>query len=155
MEPQFLVNLGIVLVLIIVAGLGLRALAPRIFEHFGGAAHGWRRLSGIYGTTAPPPADILRAQSLMIDQVLYRRCMSVCIGPAGLYIEKGFPLSLLGRSALLIGWSEVKELAEARLFWQRAIRLAIGEPRVGSITLPMPLFAQCRPWLAEAGVACP
>lgn len=152
MEPQFLVNLGMVLALIIVIGLGLRVLAPRIFQHFGGAAHGWRRFASIYGTAAPPCADILRAQSLVIGQVLYRRCIGVGISAAGLYLEKGFPLSLFGRSALLIGWGEFKEIAEARLFWQRAILLAVGEPRVGTITLPISLYEKCRPWLAGAGV---
>jgi hypothetical protein len=48
---------------------------------------------------------------------------------------------------ILIPWSEVKQVRETVLYWQRAMRLSIGVPEVATVTLQMNLFDLVRPYL--------
>jgi len=140
-------TLLIFLAVVMVLGLLLRLLAPVIAQHLKGSVHGWRRLSEVYATARSPSAQSARGQSIVVGQVLYRRCVTVGIGEAGLYLALGFPLSIFGKPPLLIPWSEFKQVEKARLFWGEAACLSIGEPLVGTITVPMSVFETFQPWL--------
>jgi hypothetical protein len=123
----------------VAVALGIRLLGPIVMQHFKGAG-GWRQISAVYATARPFPAQMWRQQSVVIGRVLYRNCMTVGFDSEGLYLHLGFPLSVLGRRALFVPWPDIKRVEEGRLFWRKAPVLWIGEPPVGTITLPMELF---------------
>lgn len=145
MDQDFFLILAVFLVILVGFAIGLRLLVPIIAQHFKGSGAGWGRLSEVYATTRQPPAQVSRRQSMVVGQVLYRNCMTVGFDDAGLYLELGFPMSLRGKRPLLIPWSEFKRAEESRLFWRKAALLAVGEPLVGTITVPMELYETIRP----------
>jgi len=147
MDPDFALNLAAFFVVFIVIAVVLRFLAPIVLKHFKGSAGGWSRLVAVYATTRPLPAQARSRQSIVVGQVLYRNCMTVGFDDSGLYLEIGFPLSVFGRRALFIPWREFKHIDEGRLFWRKATLMSLGDPPVGTITLPMSLFEAIRPAL--------
>jgi hypothetical protein len=149
MDPQLIFFLAVFLVVLVAAGIGLRLLAPLIVRHFKGSSGGWSRLSAAYATARQMPARLRARQSIVVGQVLYRNCMTMAFDDAGLYLELGFPMSLLGRPRLFIPWTEFKRTDEGRLFWRKAALLSLGEPLVGTITVPMELFETFRPAVAK------
>jgi len=149
MEPDFIYFFVTFLVVLIVFAIGLRLLVPIILQHFKGSAAGWRRLSEIYATARQRPAQVYTRQSIVVGEVLYRNCMIVGFGDTGLYLEIGFPISLFGRRRLFIPWTAFKSIDEGRLFWRKAAVLSVGEPLVGTITVPMKLFDMIQPAIAK------
>jgi hypothetical protein len=150
MDPEFILYLAIFVVIVVVFAIGLRLLMPIILQHLKGSTGGWGRLSQAYATTRQLPAQIRARQNIVVGKVLYRNCMIVGFDNAGLYLEIGFPLSMLGRRRLFIPWTEVKGIEDGRLFWRRAALLSLGEPPVGTITLPMQLFETIQPAMGKA-----
>jgi hypothetical protein len=152
MDAEVLVNLGLLIVILAAIGFGLRRLWPAIAGHFIAGPQGWSDLAKVYGTSGPPQGALMQGQTLMIGRVVYRRSVGVALGDEGFYLEKGFPLSALGQSRLLIPWREIREIVEARLFWEKAPCLVIGDPPVASIIVRPLLFDAIRPWLARTGL---
>jgi hypothetical protein len=150
MDPEFILFLAAFFVVLIVFAIGLRLLVPIILQHFKGSAGGWSRLSEAYATTRQMPAQVRARQNVVVGQVLYPNCMIVGFDDTGLYLELGFPISILGRPRLFIPWTEFKRIEEGRLFWRKAALLSLGEPLVGTITVPMNLFETIRPAMAKA-----
>ena len=150
MDPEFILLLTIFVVIIVVLAIVLRLLMPFILQHFKGSSGGWSRLSEAYATTRQLPARVRTRQNIIVGKVLYRNCMIVGFDDAGLYLEMGFPLSMLGSHRLLIPWNEVKRIEDGRMFWRRAALLSIGEPLVGTITVPMQLFETIRSAMGKA-----
>jgi hypothetical protein len=149
MDSGFLLNVAIFLVVILAFAVALRLLVPIIMQHFPRSAGGWSRLSESYATTQPRPTQVFDRQSVVVGQVLYRNSMVVGFDDRGLYLELGFPLSALGRRALLVPWTEVRRIEDGRLFWRKAPVLSLGEPPVGTITMPEPLFKAIEPALMK------
>lgn len=149
MDPQFILFLAAFFVVLVVFATGLRLLVPVILQHFKGSAGGWSRLCKAYATTRQRPAQVLVRQSIVVGQVLYRNCMIVGFDNTGLYLEIGFPISMLGRPQLSIPWTEFKRVEEGRLFWRKAPVLSLGEPLVGTITVSMALFDMIQPPIAK------
>lgn len=150
MDPQFIFFLAVFLVVLVVIAIGLRLLVPRILQHFKGSAGGWSRLSEAYATARPMPTQTRARESIVVGQVLYRNCMIVGFDDTGLYLELGFPISLLRRPRLFIPWAEFKRREEGRLFWRKAALLTVGDPLVGTITVPMELYEAIRPVALKA-----
>jgi hypothetical protein len=140
----FIFNLLALLAVVVAGGIAVRLLAPIIAQHFKGSVHGWSRLSSRYATTQPPPTQAASRQTLVVGQVLYRNCVTVGLSDEGLYLKIGFSLSIFGKSSLLIPWSEFTQISEARLYLQKAACLSLGDPPVGTITVPMTLFETMR-----------
>lgn len=150
MDPQFILLLAAFFVVLAVFATGLRLLVPFILQHFKGSAAGWSRLAMAYATTRQRPAQVCVRQNIVVGQVLYRNCMIVGFDDTGLYLELGFPISILGRPRLFIAWTEFKRIEEGRLFWRKAAVLSVGEPLVGTITVPMKLFDTIQPAITKA-----
>lgn len=143
MNSDFIFFLAVLLVVFVILAVAARVLPPMILRHFGGAGSR-SRLAQTYATTQQLPALVCRRQSVVVGKVLYRNCMIVGCDEAGLYLQFGFPLSVLGRPRLFIAWSEIKRIDEGRLFWRPAALLSFGEPLVGTITMPERLFETIR-----------
>lgn len=127
-------------VVVVIFAVGGWFLVPIIAQHFKGAAGGWSRLSEVYATTRQLPTRLLRRQTVVVGRVLYRNCITVGFDDIGLYLATGFPISIFGKRALFLPWTEFMRVDEGRLFWSRAAVLSLGEPVVGTITMPMELF---------------
>jgi hypothetical protein len=151
MNPEFALIVAAFLVVLVVLAIAARLLVPVIAQHFKGAAGGWSRLSEVYATTRHLPTQLLRRQTLMVGQVLYRKCVTMGSDDTGLYLELGFPISILGKRPLFLPWTEFKRVEEGRLFWRKADVLSLGAPLVGTITVLMELFnSAIRPRISKA-----
>ena len=155
MELNFLLIIAASVVVVVAFAVGLRLLLPIVRQHFRGSTASWSRLSEVYATTRQPPKGVFSRQSIVVGQVLYRNCMIVGFDGEGLYLEIGFPMSVFGRRALFVPWTEFKQSEEGRLFWRKASVLTIGEPPVGTITVPMTVFEAIRPSMTKAGERTP
>jgi hypothetical protein len=148
---EFALIFAVFLVVVVIFAVGGWFLVPIIAQHFKGAAGGWSRLSEVYATTRQLPTRLLRRQTVVVGQVLYRNCITVGFDDIGLYLAPGFPISIFGKSALFLPWAEFRRVDEGRLFWSRAAVLSLGEPVVGTITMPMELFNRAiRPAIGKA-----
>lgn len=148
---EFALIAAVFLVVIVIFAVGAWFLAPIIAQHFKGAAGGWSRLSEVYATTRQLPTRLLRRQTIVLGQILYRNCVTVGFDDIGLYLAPGFPISIFEKRALFFPWSEFMRVEEGRLFWSKAAVLTLGEPVVGTITLPVELFNQAiRPAIGKA-----
>lgn len=112
-----------------------------------GRVSGLNRLGQVYPAPGAPAGPVLAGQTVQIGTVRYRRCVTVNVSDAGLYLWAR-PI-LTRHQPILIPWSEVRQVQETMLYWQRAMRLSIGAPEVGSVTLLMGLFALVSPHLAN------
>jgi hypothetical protein len=124
-------------------------LLPIVWEHFKGARGGWGALARAYATTEKPTGETWRRQSIVAGLILYRFCVTVGIDRPGLYLAVMTPLRLLRQPPLLIPWNAFQSVEPARLFWRRAALISLGDPRVGTLTLPMELYARIRRYLPE------
>ena len=136
------------LLLVLAASAGLKVLLPLIRQHLKGGG-GWRRLATAYASRAPPPAPVLQRQTLQVGTVLYKNCVNIGISDAGLHLALTGAGAMLKLGPLLIPWREIRRIGDAKLFWQQASVLWIGEPELGSITVMASQFDVMRPWLAE------
>ena len=151
MDPNLAVFLALFVVVLAGLVLGARYVVPIVAQHFKGASGGWNRLSRVYASRRHLPAQVRRRQNVVVGQVVYRWCVDVGADDKGLCLERGFPFSIFGRRPLFIPWSDFKRIEEARLFWRQAVLLSIGEPLVGTITVPIGLFNDLiRPMLGKA-----
>jgi hypothetical protein len=110
-----------------------------------GRVSGLNQLSQVYSAPSTPTGPTLAGRTVQIGAVRYRRCVTVNVSDAGLYLWARPVLSR--HQPILIPWSEVKQAQETILYWQRAMRLSIGLPEVATITLPMDLFTLVSPYV--------
>ena len=150
MSTEFVPILAVFLAVFVIFVIGGRLLAPIVAQHFKGAAGGWSRLCEVYATTRHLPTQLLRRQTVVVGQVLYRNCINVGFDDIGLYLAPGFPVSIFGKPPLFFPWTKITRVEEGRLFWRKAAVLSLGEPVVGTISMPMELFnSAVRPALAK------
>ena len=115
-----------------------------MFQVFGRVS-GLNRLAQAYPAPRALAGQTLTGRTVQIGAVRYRRCVTVNVSEAGLYLWVRPVLSQ--HQPILIPWSEVKQVRETVLYWQRAMRLFIGVPEVATVTLPMDLFSIASPYL--------
>ncbi len=79
-------------------------------------------------------------QTVKFGVVRYRRCVRVDFNEQALFLAVDPPL---GRHLKLqIPWSEIKNVRSTSLYWLPAVRLSIGDPEVGDVTIYKKLFDQ-------------
>lgn len=105
-----------------------------------------------YPVTQPPTGATLAKQTVKVGSVRYRSCVDVSVGEGGLYL--GVHPPLLEQGDMLIPWDEIKGAQKTRLYSRKAVRLSIGEPEFGSVTLYKALYEQVAPYL-RPGVSHP
>jgi len=107
----------------------------------------WRKLAPRYPAPGEPPGTRAAGQTLSVGSVQYKRCMTTVVSEQGLYLTRSAALGFLlpKHPALLIPWGEFRTAEPRMLYWRKAVRLGIGEPRVGSITVFREFFDTLRP----------
>jgi hypothetical protein len=133
--------------LIVLLGV-LALLAAGISIMSGVALHnsGWSDLAALYTASHQPNGESFTMQHTKVGMVRFRFSSTVVISQEGLYLAVN--AVGLANPPLLIPWSAVAAVQPARLYWQRAARLSIGEPVVGEITVMAPMFRRMQPHLA-------
>jgi len=94
------------------------------------------------------PGAVLAKQTVKVGSVRYRSCVDVNIGESGLYL--GVHPPLLEQGDMFIPWEEIKGARKTRLYSRKAVRLSIGEPEFGSVTLYEGLYERVAPYLQPA-----
>lgn len=113
----------------------------RFFEQ----VSGWAKLAKQYPATLEPRGPIHTKQTVQIGPVRFRRCVTVSLGPQGLWL---WARPLLSRySPMLIPWGEVKGTQRTRIYWAPALLLYIGAPEVGTIRVRGQLMAIVQTYL--------
>ena len=115
-------------------------LVLKLLSALGGTA----RLAARYGAAAEPPGTRYSGQTIAIGAVRHRHSGTLVIGPAGLYVT-----GAIASKPVLIPWTEVSAVRDAKIFQRRAMKLFIGNPQVGTITVYPDLFEPMRPYLGK------
>ena len=125
-------------------------LGALIYSPFARAS-GLTRLIEHYATDADCGAGKLTWQTVKIGAVRWRRCVTFCASPRGLYLKVS-PFG--GRyPAVLIPWGDLHFRRETLLYWSKAIVLAVGAG-VAEITVPQRLWVLMEPYIVtERGEA--
>ncbi len=103
---------------------------------------GWAALASKYRATSVPDGKRFLFQSASLGMTNYGSCLTVIVGPAGLYI-KVFPLFRAGHPPLLIPWADMHDLREKKFLWLwRLVEMRVGTPAIATLTLPFHLIEQ-------------
>lgn len=115
----------------------------RVIGRNGGG--GWGTLSEHYSAPdhAPNGYHITSGRTVQVGYVVAKRCATIGIGPQGLYLKAQW------RKAVLIPWSEIREITPTTLYWRQAVSLSIGDPTVAKITAFQEDFDAMRPYLSQ------
>lgn len=109
-----------------------------VFRRFGGG----QALAQRYSVRCEPSGQRFERQTVVVGAVRYRRCSTVIINSEGLYFSSWFY-----GTPLFIPWTEITGAWPARLYGQPALKLLVGSPLVGTITVHPGLFEPMRPYL--------
>jgi hypothetical protein len=97
-----------------------------------------------YGTEQPLPGPVHRRESVMFARtVAYKFCVDVAASSEGVFVQPR-PLALGDLPALRIPWAEIVRVERTSLYWRPAVRLVVGEPEVGRLTMREGLWNELR-----------
>ena len=95
----------------------------------------YARLVERFPASDRPPVGSLHGETVMLaNTVAYKRCVTLGATTEGLYLCPSPPL-MKKHPAVFIPWGEVKRVERASLYWRSALRLVIGDPPVGEVTM--------------------
>lgn len=103
-------------------------------------------LIAAYKTNSQPEGEIYKNQTIGLGGAIrYRSCSTIGISPSGLFIS----ISYFGsrKPQMLIPWSEIKKVSQARLYGRGACKLFIGSPLINTIRVYTPIFLAMEPYL--------
>ncbi len=82
--------------------------------------------------------------------VYYKNTVDVCVSPQGLYL---WVRPFLGKyQPVMIPWSELRDPRGAILYWQKAVRLTVGDPAVTTVVFTRGLFEKMKPYLSVTDI---
>ena len=116
---------------------------------------GWQALSERYPAPEGVVGTLYHRQTVKVGAVRWRWAMTVGISDYGLYLAPSPSIGpfrrLVRHAPLLIPWSEIHVVGPGRIYllWQ-CTELAIGEPKIASITVPDGLLALLAPHIPSA-----
>lgn len=128
---------GVIVVLFVMMTVMYRAFA---------AGSGYDELARRFPATHVPAGPRYDGQSIRIGAVRWRWATTMIFGPEGLYLALMPTLPVLGRPwfnhhpAVLIPWGEFRAATRGMLYWQSAVSLTVGEPRLAVITMYLPFL---------------
>jgi len=128
----------------------LMALIYGIFRR----TSGWQALAERHPAPDGLPGTLYHRQTVKVGAVRWRWAMTVGISDYGLYLAPSPPLGpfrgLLRHPPILIPWSEIRVVGPGHIYllWE-CTELAVGEPKIASITVPNGLLALLAPHLPK------
>jgi hypothetical protein len=112
----------------------------RLFAQGGGYA----RLVERFPATGGPPVGALHGETVMFaNTVAYKRCVILGATAEGFYLRPSPPLATK-HPAAFIPWGEVKRVERTSLYWRSALRLVVGDPPIGEVTMFSPTYDALR-----------
>jgi len=124
---------------------GASALLFKLFGH----TSGLDKLAALYPATSPPEGPMYRRQWMAVGPVYYKNSADISVGPRGLYVwVRPF---LAKYDPVLIPWTELRDPRGAILYWQRAVRLTVGNPQVTTLVFTEWLFREMSSFLHARG----
>jgi hypothetical protein len=103
------------------------------------------KLAARYPAAEPPQGTPLHKQTVQVGPVRFRRCVTLQIGDAGLYLQVRAPLSR--HPPVQIPWTEITPVGTTRIYWRPAMLLSVGSPEIATLRVQMDLFERLRPYL--------
>lgn len=99
-------------------------------------ASGWQRLAQRYASGSRPVTGV-RYSGLtgMVGGISYRSVLTVHFDRDGFFMEPMF-LFRIGQPRLFIPWADVSARRPFAILWWRAVAMTVGEPKLGTISLP-------------------
>ena len=97
------------------------------------------RISGIdklaekFPAAGTPSGQEFKKQTIQIGPVRYRNCLTVIINSSGLYLLVTAPF--IKTHEIFIPWEEFYNVGSTRLYSQKAVKLNIGKPSIGTISV--------------------
>jgi hypothetical protein len=101
-----------------------------------------------YATNIEPAGQRFTHQTIRFGVVRFRNCVTVIIGPAGLYLR-----TWVATQPLLVPWSAMLTARGTMLYLKPAVELVTNAPGNPCFTVPAYLFEPMRPYLAAAARA--
>ncbi len=128
---------GTFLLLTLVLGAGVLLTFPLVVALMGRIS-GWMALATHY----PSPGNIVgwrnERETVKIGSVLYRRMVTIATNAQGFELSVCSPLVWVFQPPpIFIPWPEIKKIEPDRLYLHPAMKFVIGDPRIGTVTLPM------------------
>jgi hypothetical protein len=108
----------------------------------------------VYGAGAEPDGKKLTRQTIKVGPVRWRRCVTVILNPAGLYLQVGRSngiLALRRHPPVFIPWAHLKTPRPGWLYLgQEAVQLSVGFPEIATITFPTGLYREMTAYLHQS-----
>ena len=136
-------------ILVLVALLALAAIAfvsVSLLKQLSTQMSGLTTLARLYPADDRPEGQEYVRQTVQIGAIRYRRCVTVCVNPQGLYLW--VQPRLVQVRPIFIPWREVKRTQGARLYGRAAVRLVINGLKATTIVVYENLFQVVSPYLA-------
>lgn len=103
-----------------------------MLSHLGG----WQRLTRYYAASdRAVMGERCGGVQGMVGGVSYRSTLTLHLSAEGFFMEV-MPLFKVGHPRLFIPWTEISARTPRAVLWWKTERLSIGQPVVGTITLP-------------------
>lgn len=102
---------------------------------------GWQRLASRYRTNEAPTGKVYRGIQGMVGLVSYRGALDCTTNDEGFFLQ---PMVLFrcGHPTLFIPWSECQFVKRSNLLWIKWVKIRVGNPRAGSLSLPVSIFEE-------------
>jgi hypothetical protein len=115
---------------------------------------GYDALTARFPGPAQPQGAAWERTCVQFGSMRYRWCVTIVVGPDGLWLQARPPLQGL-QQPIFLPWAEIRVVNSTLLYWRRAVRLTCGEPAAGTVTVWQPVWDAAGPlWqAARSGLA--
>lgn len=108
-----------------------------ILSHVGG----WQKLATRYRTRETPAGKTFSGLQAMVGFVSYRGALECTTNDEGFFLRPSV-LFRFGHPLLFIPWSDCEFVRRSDLLWIKWVKLRVGEPKAGTLTLPLQVFEE-------------
>jgi hypothetical protein len=139
--------------ILVVCFVWLVVLMAAIFWFFRSQS-AWPQMAQRYPAPPGPVGTLHPRQTVKVGPVRWRWSMTIGLSDYGLYLEPSIPFGplrgLIGHPPLLIPWQEIHIVGPGCIYllWE-CTELAVGNPRIASLTVPNTLLELLKPYLAK------
>jgi hypothetical protein len=100
---------------------------------------GWREIARQFPARRQTASRSFSLQNGCVGEFSYKACLSVHTSVEGISVGILFPFRL-GHPPFFIPWSAIHNVVTLESFWSRSVRFDIGNPKIGSMSLPRKVF---------------
>jgi len=112
-------------------------------------AGGWSALAQRYQAAGAPDGKKFSMQSVGFGWVDYNGGITIRVSSQGLYLAT-WSFLLVGHPPLLIPWASLQVLKVRETFWKKDVTLAVDDPPIARIRLPLRIIEAAQGLLTTA-----